>query len=434
MMGRKIRNARLDSREARSKLAVQHAPYWVKLARGWHLGYRKEAPGKGAWHVKFRPPYGKRTQRSLGEADDSFEADRVKFLSYKQAQDAAERFCRTAGQDDGDDAEPHQRGALTVCRAIEEYLEWRELEGRGKSVDGDRKKLEAHVLPIFGDVLVSKLTASQLRSWRNGLIKRPARVRSAAGDEPAYRAAPETELERKARRSTANRVWATFKAALNHAKRTHRGVSDDAWRDLAPFRGATGARERHLSDDEAIRLVNACQGDLRDLVSAALLSGCRYGELAAVKAEDFHADSGTLHIRAEIAKSGKARHIALAPEGVEFFGRMRLRAKPGALLLTRDGKPWTRSAQEAPLTEACGRAGVARVRFHELRHTYASRLIMRGVPMAVVSSLLGHSSVKVTEAHYAHLQPDFVSAAVRNAIGWLGIVAAENVRSLKVSG
>ena len=58
----------------------------------------------------------------------------------------------------------------------------------------------------------------------------------------------------------------------------------------------------------------------------------------------------------------------------------------------------------------------------------------RGVPMAVVSSLLGHSSVKVTEAHYAHLQPDFVSAAVRNAIGWLGIVAAENVRSLKVSG
>src|SRR5215831_14317251 len=138
-MSRTIRNQRLDSREGRSKLPVRREPHWAQLARGWHLGYRKLAAGKGTWIARYRGRnYGKRLHKALGEADDCFEADGVKFLSYRMAQDAAEQFFKQAERQGSDGDEPHQRAALTVRRAIDEYLEARELEGRGRSVKGDR--------------------------------------------------------------------------------------------------------------------------------------------------------------------------------------------------------------------------------------------------------------------------------------------------------
>ena len=63
------------------------------------------------------------------------------------------------------------------------------------------------------------------------------------------------------------------------------------------------------------------------------------------------------------------------------------------------------------------------VSFHELRHTYGSRLAMRGVPMGVIAAQLGHADTRMTERHYAHLAPSYVAETVRNSFGELGIVA-----------
>jgi integrase len=317
---------------------------------------------------------------------------------------------------------------LTVAEAIEEHFADRLLRGKARGIETDRASLAAHVLPTLGEVTVAKLTAKQLKAWQRTLATTPARLRSSRDAEERNYRGLETEEQRKARRSTVNRVWGAFRAALAHAAAEHH-ISDEAWRGIKSFPNAATARVRYLSDDEALRLCNAAQGDLRDLIVAGLLCGARYGEITNLVADDFNPDSGTLTIRAAIAKSGKTRHIALAPEGVAFFARLRTKTAPGALLFTRNGKQWTRSVQERPLAEACQAAGIARLKFHELRHSYASRLVMRGVPMAVVSSLLGHSSVAITEKFYAHLAPSFVADSVRAAIGALGIVPAGNVRS-----
>ena len=55
--------------------------------------------------------------------------------------------------------------------------------------------------------------------------------------------------------------------------------------------------------------------------------------------------------------------------------------------------------------------------FHILRHTYASRLARAGAPMAVIAAQLGHADTRITEKHYAHLAPNYVSATVRAAFG-----------------
>src|SRR4051795_12730032 len=73
------------------------------------------------------------------------------------------------------------------------------------------------------------------------------------------------------------------------------------------------ARLRYLSDDEARRLANACPTDFRALVTGALLTGARYGELTSMIVDDFNTDSGTVRVR--ISKGGKPRHIVLTQEG-----------------------------------------------------------------------------------------------------------------------
>jgi integrase len=83
------------------------------------------------------------------------------------------------------------------------------------------------------------------------------------------------------RRSTANRTLTILKAALNHAWREGKTPSDDAWRRVRPFPEADAARVRYLTMDEARRLLHACDEDFREIVEAALLTGARYGELAA---------------------------------------------------------------------------------------------------------------------------------------------------------
>jgi integrase len=153
-------------------------------------------------------------------------------------------------------------------------------------------------------------------------------------------------------------VLTILKAALNHAYRERRCASDDAWRQVRAFREADAARLRYLSDDEARRLTNACPTDFRALVTAALLTGCRYGELTAVIVDDFNPDVGT--IRIPVTKSGKPRHVVLTQEGRDFFSALAGDwPRTARMFLRKNGRPWAKSEQQRPLAAACKAAGIA---------------------------------------------------------------------------
>jgi len=193
------------------------------------------------------------------------------------------------------------------------------------------------------------------------------------------------------------------------------------------FREADAARLRYLSDSEARRLTNACPPDFRALVTGALLSGCRYGELGGMIVDDFNSDGGTLWVRT--SKSGKPRHVVLTQEGRDFVAGLAA-GRPGSarLFLRSNGKPWGKSEQRRPLVAACTAAKIdPPVNFHGLRHTYASRLAMRSVPLAVIAAQLGHSDTRMVEKHYGHLSASYVADTVRAAFGSLGLVEPSNV-------
>jgi integrase len=105
------------------------------------------------------------------------------------------------------------------------------------------------------------------------------------------------------------------------------------------------------------RLMNASEAQFRPLVQAALQTGCRYGELHALKAQDFNPESGTIHIRT--SKSGKARHVILTAEGVKLFKRLTAGLGRDALILQRDdGSPWKLGLQGRRIADACARANI----------------------------------------------------------------------------
>jgi integrase len=237
----------------------------------------------------------------------------------------------------------------------------------------------------------------------------------------------------RARRATANRTLTVLKAALNHAFHEGRVASDDAWRKVKPFREADAPVVHFLSDDECRRIVNACDGAFRNLVKGALVTGCRYGELTRMRTADFNTDVGTVTVRE--SKSGKPRHVVLTDEGRALFTeRTAGRAGRDLVFVRDDGKAWGPSHQQRPLEAASARAKVEpAATFHILRHTYASALAMRGVPMGVIAAQLGHADTRMTERHYAHLSPNYVADTVRAALPALGIVDKSNVTPLRAA-
>ena len=76
------------------------------------------------------------------------------------------------------------------------------------------------------------------------------------------------------------------------------------------------------------------------------------------------------------------------------------------------GDPLTKGECKHPLWRACKRAGLRRIGWHVLRHTFASHLVMRGAPLKAVQELLGHATIMMT-MRYAHLAPEIAREAVK---------------------
>jgi integrase len=422
-MARTVRDARLETRSARAKLKASGVPYYRAIDPGLHVGYRKGKDG-GKWVMRRYVGDGTYKVETIGTADDSADADGVAVLDFKQAQARIrELHVRHTREAQG---LPAADGPYTVRKCVDEYLHF--LETERKSAKDARWRAEALILPKLGDVACAELTKKQIGQWRDVTAKAAPRLRTRKGDAQQYREIDaDDDEQRRKRRATVNRTQTILKAALNRAWRDGKIASDDAWRRVEPFEQADAARVRYLSLDECRRLINAVDGGFRDLVRAALATGCRYGELAALQVRDFNPDSGTLHIRT--SKSGRGRHVVLNDEGTALFARLTA-GRPGVELMLRKpgGDKWGAANQGRPMAEACGRAGIEpAANFHCLRHTYASHAVMGGAPLLVVAKNLGHTDTRMVETHYGHLSETFVTEAIRRAAPRFGIAEPGNV-------
>ena len=355
-MARKIRDAELDSRKARERLKARGKPYWRSVERGLHVGYRRLKGRAGSWTARFYDGDRGYSTEVLGIADDLSDAfaggkvdPKTCALLAATPADAVLNFDQAvvkarAGKEARTHVAAGGSGPFTVRDVIESYLVW--YRANRKAFSDARMWADVHIIPALGDIEASALTTATIRKWHETIAARPARTRTPKGEPQRHRAlaAGDADAVRR-RRASANRILTLLKAALNRSWRDGLLASDAEWRRVQAFGKVDVARVQHLSVAEAKRLVNACSPlEFKLLVQAALATGARYGELCRLRVADFNGVAGTLAV--SISKSGKARHIVLADEGIELFRELTVgRGGDATLLLRANGKPWGKSDQ-----------------------------------------------------------------------------------------
>lgn len=257
-------------------------------------------------------------------------------------------------------------------------------------VESKRSILRTHLVPAFGPLALDAITVRAIEELKARKV--------AEGLSP----------------KTVNNVLTVLHKALATAHE---------WSELASvprvrWLKAPKPEPRFLDFDEARRLIASAAPEWRALITVAVRTGLRLGELRALRWTDVDLPRARLVVRRAAAratigtpKSGKPREVELCDEARDALkahkhlrGELVFCDARGALL-SKERLKW-------PLWSACKRAGLERIGWHVLRHTFASHLAMLGASMREIQDLLGHAKVEMT-LRYAHLSPESRREAVR---------------------
>jgi integrase len=215
-----------------------------------------------------------------------------------------------------------------------------------------------------------------------------------------YKAKRKTEVSP----GTVNRELAFLKTMFNKAVEWGR-LDASPLKNVKKFKEPS-SKDRILAPDEMKALIEAANGHLKPILIIALNTGMRRGEILGLKWEN--ADLSKRHIHIEDSKSGKSRDIPMNRLVIEALGAIPqsseyvfFNAKTGAPI--QDVKTAFKSARE--------NMNIKDLRFHDLRHTAAWRMVEAGVDLVTVSKILGHSSIQMT-MRYCHPTPENMRMAV----------------------
>jgi integrase len=158
-----------------------------------------------------------------------------------------------------------------------------------------------------------------------------------------------------------------------------------------------GPRERELTEGEEAKLLPVCPPDLRDLIEAGLMTGMREGEL--IRLTRGQVDLAERLINFPPTKNGLKRLMPINERLYYLLCRRCARLRPRDLILSLGSTPWERWHIRNRLGVAITKAEIPPFRFHDLRHTAASRLRRAGADMDHIRKVLGHRNVTTTDGY-----------------------------------
>jgi integrase len=182
-----------------------------------------------------------------------------------------------------------------------------------------------------------------------------------------------------------------------------------------------GQRRPVMSVAEEIKLLAACSEHLRPIVITALDTGMRRGELLNQLWEHVDFDRNLISVTHSKTAKGEHRPIPLTSRVRAMLNEHR---KPSGLIFTYDGQPIRRP--KSGWSGALRRAGLPHFRFHDLRHTFNSRLVEAGVISDIRKELMGHSRGGDVNSIYTHIDLPVLREAIHRLDQWY----AEKVSSL----
>lgn len=284
---------------------------------------------------------------------------------------------------------------VTLGHVADRYLKFKADHGK-RSLREDQRILEKQFLPAFGaSLLIRQLSAEKIAAYEEQRITTVS----------AWTVRNELTVLRHMLR-------------LAHRKWRYLDRVPDIELPKAPM-----GRTRYLTEHEIQKLLAACAESrnhhLGCMVTLAINTGMRKSEILNLTWERIELDTD-LGFNARITlyetKSGEPRGVPLNQAAGAALSALEpnAQARTGRIFKRKDGSDWgqIRTAFE----KAVERAGLADFRFHDLRHTAASHLAMRGRPLKEIQEILGHKSFSMT-LRYAHLSPRHLRTAVESLAG-----------------
>ena len=275
---------------------------------------------------------------------------------------------------------------LTFNELAERYVE---NFGNQKSFKGFKSHVVRDLREVFEARRLSEITYLDLETYRNR--------RKATGTKAGK---PRTD-------ASVNRDMAILGHMLSKAVEWGLLESSPFKKGKRLMFKENNQRLRFLSETEVEALLNACTLHLQAIVEVALLTGMRRGELLGLQWEQIR--NGFIYLTEN--KSGKARQIPINERLAVILRDLRGKNQLKSQYVFCDPQGRRFYEVKRSFTSACKRAGLEDFRFHDLRHTFASHLVMAGASLKAVQELLGHADLKMT-MRYAHLSHEHLKDSV----------------------
>ncbi len=308
----------------------------------------------------------------------------------------------------GDYATPSE---MTLGALLDRYFEARAGRIEGTTLALYKRTLDQHVRPIIGNVRVGELKREHIeRVLREG---RDRSTRKRRGEPLGPR--------------TLRNILIRTRSVLKWGSRNYEGIRNVAL-DVEPPKADD--REIIPFDGDRVRsLLLAVAGtELEAVVTTAIGTGLRRGELCALRWCDVDLEEGQLHVRRSVAlldhkiiikapkTKGSRRTVAVPAFVIAALRAHRKRqaerhlsigignrGTEGVVFDRYDGVRWNPNELSRQFSRLTRRKKLPPLRFHDLRHGYASLAFASGAPLKIVSELLGHSRIGITGDLYTHV-------------------------------
>jgi integrase len=348
--------------------------------------FRVERARGPAWYMKYRLPDGRQVQKKLGPAWMERGRPPAGYFTKRLAEDALRRTLDEARRWT---LPGMVRTGATFADAAAEYLRYIE-QDRGRkpsTLRGYRSAIEAHLLPAFGELPVENVTTGAIEQWLAGFS---GSVRSR------------------------NKLLIQLHGILGRARRVY-GLPGNAAAEVEKFTQRPSGEIEVFSPEEVWALVRAAASEQDGAVFlTAAFTGLRMGELLALRWRDVDFAGSTIRVRASYylgqlttPKSGKVRAVPMAPDVATALAQLGRRehwvGDDDLVFVGELGSYLDGSALRRRYKEALSRAALRPLRFHDLRHTFGTRMIGKA-DIRRVQEWMGHADITTT-MRYLHYAP-----------------------------
>lgn len=378
------------SEQARVAVGSKKTEWFDLSIKGFYLETR-ESGGK-TWRLRIVDVSGKGRVFNLGDAQ---------YVTHAQAIEKAKEL--KAAVEIGqwhilEQVRPNTQKILFADFVDNHYLPYASV--RKRSIETDISILKNHLLPRFGDQVISEISKTDLIEFHT--------AKRAEGYAPG----------------TVDRMLVLIRFMVNLARKWGLVTKDFNPTADFPFFNVPNARERYLNQEEVEKLVTVMRRsenpDLLNIVVGLLLTGLRKNELLQAKWENVDLKANMIVI--PVTKQGRPHRLPLSRQLQEYLQGLPSFGKSEYLFPSpKTGLPYRSIFQS--WNTARKTVGMPELRIHDLRHSFASFLVNSGRSLYEVQRLLGHTNSKTTQ-RYAHLS----DAALIDAMGAVGrLVQSETI-------